>query len=617
MNELDLIALDQSRLLLGAISGVTVLGEWRQVHKAATWMLPLRLELFEAVPSAYVPSTTEWELVVDFSSDSMGKVQLHPANNGAGMTATFPHQMFNGGLHPIWPCRNGHLCTVSGFDRLAANRTAWPSEPGSTMGRICWHVERALQWLALASQDALAQHGDPYELPDFNVPAADDGLLAYYEDAHSLDQWMSHSEESGIAHLNSLNGKAIYVIRSFFDSRNRDTLYEPAWGTGVGGLCTGAYKAFWIRLPTMPVLNRWQAPSTIAELREAISQQGKDLDSLLEPLWKHLSNSDLFILVGAPIPHKVGETTAQYHWQALRIAVPVSPQMKPKVREDIVKNHLRSSSPLRWLAKAENWHPDTLQNRGQLSSALVNAKVVMFGAGALGSNLAEQLVRMGLRHLTLVDEDVFRAGNLVRHTLTLQDLFRHKTEALVTRLNQSNPSARVRSLAFNAPFLGDGEALVQALQDATLVIDATASDHLLQAIPLKGMGIVPFISCSLGLKAEDLFFYATSTQDFSWEEFSAWYVPFRQVQNTLAQQLELPRDVGCWQPLTPAKLNRIAALAGVAVELIEQAYEEPESLPVKICYKWPNPKLKSSLHEDVPVAEVELVSADTLVSAIL
>jgi hypothetical protein len=595
MNELDLIALDQSRLLLRNIPGVTVLGEWHQVANPATWMLPLRLELLGAASNDYVPSTTEWELVVDFGSDSIGKVQLHPASNDAGMMATFPHQTFNGGPHPSWPCRNGHLCTVSGFDRLAANRNAWPDEPGSTIPRIHWHVERSLQWLILAAQDALAQPGDPYELPDFNVSAADDGLLAYYEDAHSLDQWMSHSEESGVVHLDSLNGKAVYMIRGFFDFRNREALFKPAWGAGVKELSTGAYRAFWLRLPAVPVLNRWQVPSTFAELREAISQQGQDLSRLLEPLWKHLPDSDLFILIGAPIPHKVGESPAHYHWQALRVAVPLSQRVKPKAREAIVKNHLRSSSPLRWLAKSENWHPNALQNRGQLSPALVEAKVVMLGAGALGSNLAEQLVRMGLRHLTLVDEDVMKAENLVRHTLTLQDLFRRKTEALVTRLNQSNPSAQVRSLAFKAPTLSNEETLVQALQEATLVIDATASDQLLQAMPLTGMGAVPFVSCSLGLKAEDLFFYAVSAQDFSWGEFSAWYAPFRQVQNTLAQQMDLPRDAGCWQPLTPAKLNRIAALAGIAVELIEQAYEQPESLPAKLCYKWPNPKLKPSL----------------------
>lgn len=618
MNKLDLIALAQSRLLLETIPGATVLGEWRQVAQAATWMLRLRLELLGAIPTTYVPSATEWELVVDFSADSTGNVQLHPVDDAEGITATFPHQMFNGGIHPAWPCRNGHLCTVSGFDRVAANRNAWPDEPEATIPRICWHVKRATEWLALAAQGKLAKPGDPYELPDFNVPGATAGLLVFNEDSQSLAHWTTTRQESGIARLTSLINKPVHVIKGFFDSRNRDCLLEPEWGDSIQELASGAsYRAFWLRLPALPVVNGWQVPATIPELREAVAQQGKDLDGLLAPLWKQLPDGDLLLLIGAPIPEVVDGSPIRYHWQALRLAMPSTHRVKPKARENTIKNHLRSRSALHWLPKAENWHPEVLQNRGRLQPSLTAAKVVMLGAGALGSNLAEQLVRMGLKDLTVVDADWLEAGNLVRHTLTLQDLFRNKAEALAERLNRSNPTARVRSLVLKAPSVNKAEALEQSLQQATLVIDATASDQLLKSMPLNGLGAVPFVSCSLGLEAKDLFFYAALAPQFSWEEFSAWYAPFRQVQNDLAQQMKLPRDVGCWQPLIPARLNRIAALAGIAVELIEQAYEQPETLPAKLRYEWPNPKLKPSAPESIPMAETELSSAATLIPTTL
>ena len=607
MNELDLIALDQSRALLENIPGVTVLGEWRQVAVSAVWLLLVRLELLEAAPSPYVAATTEWELVVDFDSDNIGKVQLYPANNAAGMTATFPHQMFNGGKHPAWPCRSGHLCTASGFDQVAANRYAWPDEPVATIPRILWHAERATHWLRLAAQDELAESNDPYELPDFNIPTADGGILIFNEGAESLALWQGRTEQSGIARLRALNSKRLYVVEGFFDSRDREAIYKPDWGSGVEESLSVSLPAFWLRLPNLPVVNRWQVPATIAELRTAIEQQGEDLDKLLEPLWKRLPETELLLLVGAPIPETIDGPPVRYHWQALRLPSSSSQRTKLKARENLLKQHLRTPRSLRWLPRAENWHPDILQNRGRLHPTLANAKVVMLGVGALGSNIAEQLVRMGLQNLTLIDNDLFEAGNLVRHTLTLPDLLRPKAKAVADRLNRSNPSAKVKALVLAAPAKEEA-ALERVMQEADLIVDVTANDKLLQAIPLPGADAVPFVSCSLGLEARDLFFYASLATQLSWEEFSAWYAPFRQQQNELAQQMELPRGVGCWQPLIPARLNRIAGLAGIAVELIEQAYKQPALLPAKIHHQWPAVELKPFPPEELNLSEIELSS---------
>ncbi|GAA4459348.1 hypothetical protein GCM10023189_32930 [Nibrella saemangeumensis] len=285
------------------------------------------------------------------------------------------------------------------------------------------------------------------------------------------------------------------------------------------------------------------------------------------------------------LPRRVGEEPYRYHWHALKL-LPLTLKATPKSRIDLARNRLRSSCQLNWQARSENWHPEDVQNRGRLGADLTSARVVLLGAGALGSALAEQLIRMGVQQLTIIDDDCFEAGNLVRHTLSMSDLYAPKATALAQRLNQVNASAHVIGIAGAIP---TAEPVVEkALAEATLLIDATANDIVLKEIPFKSLpATIPVISCSLGIHAERLFFYASPNHLFNWDLFNAWFGPYREEENHLATQLDLPRGIGCWHALVPAPFNRVIGLASIAIELIEQVYTQSKKTPVALCYPWP------------------------------
>ena len=61
--------------------------------------------------------------------------------------------------------------------------------------------------------------------------------------------------------------------------------------------------------------------------------------------------------------------------------------------------------------------------------------------------MAEHLVRGGVTDLALIDGDPLEAGNLVRHSLTMNELKGNKAEKLMERLNFVSPHARVRAIA--------------------------------------------------------------------------------------------------------------------------------------------------------------------------
>jgi hypothetical protein len=104
-------------------------------------------------------------------------------------------------------------------------------------------------------------------------------------------------------------------------------------------------------------------------------------------------------------------------------------------------------------------------------------RVVMVGAGAVGSHLALALAREGRFRWTIVDDDHLLPHNLARHTLGRYELGDRKATALAADVAELlGESDAARGLACNVLFPGDtAPELDAALTEAELVIDASAS----------------------------------------------------------------------------------------------------------------------------------------------
>lgn len=75
-----------------------------------------------------------------------------------------------------------------------------------------------------------------------------------------------------------------------------------------------------------------------------------------------------------------------------------------------------------------------------IQSVLGDLRVAIVGAGGTGSALAEQLVRLGVRHLSLIDNDTLSASNVTRvYGSTLNDVGRPKVEVLRDHLSRIAP----------------------------------------------------------------------------------------------------------------------------------------------------------------------------------
>jgi len=97
-----------------------------------------------------------------------------------------------------------------------------------------------------------------------------------------------------------------------------------------------------------------------------------------------------------------------------------------------------------------NWafHRNELLLGKEGVEALAKTRVILFGVGGVGSWCAEALVRSGVGHLAIVDNDVVCETNINRQLqATLPNLGRPKVEALAERLLEINPAAQIDILA--------------------------------------------------------------------------------------------------------------------------------------------------------------------------
>ncbi len=99
-------------------------------------------------------------------------------------------------------------------------------------------------------------------------------------------------------------------------------------------------------------------------------------------------------------------------------------------------------------------------------------KVGIAGAGGLGSNCAQFLVRSGFKHIVLADFDIVDYSNLNRQFYFLHQVGRLKVQALKENLEQINPDIYITNIAEKldkqnmAGFFADCDIVVEAFDNA-------------------------------------------------------------------------------------------------------------------------------------------------------
>lgn len=104
-------------------------------------------------------------------------------------------------------------------------------------------------------------------------------------------------------------------------------------------------------------------------------------------------------------------------------------------------------------------------------------KVGIVGAGSIGSKIAVTLARSGVGSLVLVDDDILKPVNLVRHDLDARELGAHKVNGVEARVRAVAPKVDVkvwRVLLGGQESSATTASVVSDLASCDLIIEATA-----------------------------------------------------------------------------------------------------------------------------------------------
>src|SRR5258706_7466949 len=103
---------------------------------------------------------------------------------------------------------------------------------------------------------------------------------------------------------------------------------------------------------------------------------------------------------------------------------------------------------------------------------LLDSHVTLCGCGALGTVLANSLVRAGVGHLRLIDRDFIETSNLQRQVLfDEQDVAQNlpKAEAAARKLGAIHSSVHVEPVVTDI----DRTNILELVKDADLILDGT------------------------------------------------------------------------------------------------------------------------------------------------
>ncbi|MFA6572497.1 MAG: ThiF family adenylyltransferase, partial [Bacteroidota bacterium] len=573
-----------ARRALEGYSGYEMVEDWKWQEKTNQWYLLCSLDIGLS-ENPMVPAKTYWYI---FAKDyPFGYLEFYPAKTN-GLSRTYPHQHYNHPDETNVPWTFGNICLDAVTKKIGRVGGA-DTEPYTAVDRLKWRVKKALYWLKEASVNNLIAPNESYEIPDIPHSPADKGKIVFSENKNSFETWSNQDKDVGYFEYCRLKQKPeLFLIHRFW--LTRDNVIQISWGNVIEPITKASSMGIWIKLNSAPILPPWHVPMYWGDMRRVFQIQGKNLDNYLQEKVHRLRGLETILLViGWPIPKQLNQTSVQMHWFCIKMpclsksdnpANGFRPGVLGCWRRDRLEC-LSDDRMIKWL-DTENWSADQISSRGKLSTKICMDNILLIGGGALGSILAELLVRAGVINITILDREDLEIGNLSRHTLTLEDVGKKKATTLATRLNKITPHVKA---------IGIDESLSPEIYDriktANIILDCTGSDEaLLQLHQLNWEAQKHFISLSFGYELKRMYMFTAMGVVFPNESFQQQIAPWLEHDRSEYGDADLPREgVGCWSPIFPGRIDNIYTLAGIALKEIEKFVELETVTDTLIVYK--------------------------------
>ena len=167
---------------------------------------------------------------------------------------------------------------------------------------------------------------------------------------------------------------------------------------------------------------------------------------------------------------------------------------RKKLRDKIESNEI---SDIKFIKLENQTIENSLHRNGQSPTKYKN--VVLIGVGSLGSYIASELVKQGVKTLTLIDEEILTNENIARHYLGSNFIGFSKTKSMEIILSFSYPYLKVQSIDKKITETSIKEIL-DNINDVDLFIVATGNEDtelMINNYMMQRECFVPTIFCWL------------------------------------------------------------------------------------------------------------------------
>lgn len=341
------------------------------------------------------------------------------------------------------------------------------------------------------------------------------------------------------------------------------------WSIGYSKGLKEKYQGLWVYLEKPPIITRRKTIEDWKDLLKIMSPQQTDF---IYTEYKNLRSQSFFpgafvIMVGYDIP---GPKVSEIHWETVIIFFNKFPYTAEKVAPRIYAPK-DLGYKVEW-GRSMNASYGRMFGRGKLSNALTDAKILVIGVGAIGSNLFASLVRGGCKDITIRDGEPIEPGNICRAQFNFNDTYFQKTDELELAALSISPYVEIKTGKRVEPISkanNEYKELKKQLMGYDYIFDCSTDKYLsimLDKMELRGS----IINFSITNEAQH-FVAVTGKGNIHLVKSS--------IYDRLSPETE-PFFVatGCWHPTFKASFVDINVLLSCAVTEISQRLESGRSV---------------------------------------
>lgn len=256
-------------------------------------------------------------------------------------------------------------------------------------------------------------------------------------------------------------------------------------------------------------------PAKVKDLIDVIEKAGVEF-GMLYRLWRLFAlmtpaGHPAYFVLGAPMRRRAAGEPLRQHLTVWEIETEALEHLRAMIAssgdDDDASSKLAEwmvTADARWCNVLED-RPELVhrRDRNTLASSLKGKRILLFGCGALGSAVAETVMRAGVSTVSLVDNGVVGPGLLARQRYRAIDIGLAKAKVLKERLDDIGLPGTVEALVHN---LGNAALSLFNFGDWDLLIDATASTrvgHRIERELVVQNLPIPLLTMSVSASASD------------------------------------------------------------------------------------------------------------------